>query len=287
MTTPRPAVQVIPAREFESRPRLFAALERAFGLAFTADPAAGVVATLVLGHADLSVPRGVPTLRLHHPEPSIGAPTPIRLADSLRLDAALRRQVIADGFAGATDGLRSSPTVAVLACDDVHALWTHDRSTAEEQAAVVRVSSKSERPCAIGCTQGAILPLLPLASFLLRVAEASGLKRAPLAHILIDDPNLHRLRYGYLDFEELLARSAAEGWHMAFATIPLDSWFVDRRAVPCSCPKDAAVAALPRQQPRQVRARTTQERRTGIAGDEPGPCAHSPAREPHGTAVSG
>ena len=79
---------------------------------------------------------------------------------------------------------------------------------------------------------GAILPLLPLTSFLLRVAEASGLKRAPLrAAFLIDDPNLHRVRYGYLNFAELAARATTEGWHIAFATIPLDAWLVDRRAV--------------------------------------------------------
>ena len=230
MTTSRPAVQVLPRHEFESRPRLFAALERAVGVMFTANSAPGVVATLVLGSAGLPVPEDLPTLRLVHPEPAVGVPAPVRLADSVWLDAALRGQVISDGFAGATGGLAPSPTAEVLASDEDRILWTHDRSAAEEQAVVV------PRELGVGETlrnrlrPGAVLPLLPLASFLLRVAEASGLRRAPLrAAFLIDDPNLHRPRYGYLDFAELAARSAAEGWHIAFATIPLDGWFVDKR----------------------------------------------------------
>jgi hypothetical protein len=232
VTTLCPAVQVLPRHELDSRPRLFAALERALGLTFTADSAPGVVATVVLGEADVRVLEGLPTLRLVHPESSVGAPTPIRLADSPRLDGALRGQILSDGFAGAIVGLSPSASAEALAFDDDCTFWTRDRSTSEEVAAVV------PRELAVGETlrnclrPGAILSLLPLTSFLLRVAEASGLKRAPLrAAFLIDDPNLHRVRYGYLNFTELAARATVEGWHIAFATIPLDAWLVDRRAV--------------------------------------------------------
>lgn len=232
MTISRPAVQVLPRHEFESRSRLFAAFERALGLVFTADPTRGVVATLVLGETGAPAIKGLPTLRLVHPESSLGAPTPVRLANSMWLDQALRGQVFSDGFARATMSLAPSSSTEALAFDDDRTFWTRDRSTFEEQAAVV------PRELAVGETlrnrmrPGAILPLLPLTSFLLRVAEASGLKRVPLrATFLIDDPNLHRMRYGYLDFAELAARATAEGWHIAFATIPLDAWFVDQRAV--------------------------------------------------------
>ena len=51
---------------------MFAALERAVGLAFTADPAPGAVATVVLGDAGLPAPERLPTLRLVHPEPPVG-----------------------------------------------------------------------------------------------------------------------------------------------------------------------------------------------------------------------
>ena len=232
MTTSRPAVQVLPRSELESRPRLFAALERTVGLEFTAHPGAGVVATVVLGDADLSVTAGLPTLRLVHPEPSVGAPTSVHLADSAQLDATIRRQILSDGFAGGTHGLAPQLSAEVLASDNDHVLWTHDRSTKEELAAVVPRELAAGETLRNRMRPGAILPLLPLTSFLLRVAEASGLRRAPLrAAFLIDDPNLHRPRYGYLDFAELAARATAEGWHIAFATIPLDTWFVDRRVV--------------------------------------------------------
>ena len=230
LTTSRPAVRVLPRNEFESRTRLFTALEQAIGLSFTPDPSPLVVATVMLGDAGPPGSEGLPTLRLVHPEPALHAPAPVRLADSAWLDAALRGQVLSDGFAAETAGLSPSPRAKILASGEGRVFWTHDPSAAEERAAVV------PRELAVGETlrnrlrPGAVLPLLPLASFLLRVAEASGLRRAPLrATFLIDDPNLHRPRYGYLDFAELAARSSAEGWHMAFATIPMDGWFVDQR----------------------------------------------------------
>ncbi len=220
----------LPRNEFESRTRLFTALEQAIGLSFTPDPSPLVVATVMLGDACPPGSEGLPTLRLVHPEPALHAPAPVRLADSAWLDAALRGQVLSDGFAAETAGLSPSPRAKILASGEGRVFWTHDPSAAEERAAVV------PRELAVGETlrnrlrPGAVLPLLPLASFLLRVAEASGLRRAPLrATFLIDDPNLHRPRYGYLDFAELAARSSAEGWHMAFATIPMDGWFVDQR----------------------------------------------------------
>jgi hypothetical protein len=225
-----PAVHVIPQHEFEARPRLFDALGRALGLTFTADLTRQVVATLVLGETGSPVSRDVPTLRLARPEPALGSPALVRLSDSARLDPALRRQVLSDGFVGATPGLSPSPSAEILASRADQVLWTHDGST--EQAAVIPHELAPGDTLRNRMRPGAVLPLLPLTSFLLRVAEASGLMRPALrATFLIDDPNLHRPRYGYLDFAELDERARAEGWHIAFATIPMDGWFVDKRAV--------------------------------------------------------
>ena len=48
---------------------------------------------------------------------------------------------------------------------------------------------------------------------------------------MIDDPNLHRSRYGTLDFTEIARVAHEVPLHAAIATIPLDAWHADRRAV--------------------------------------------------------
>jgi hypothetical protein len=47
----------------------------------------------------------------------------------------------------------------------------------------------------------------------------------PKACFIFDDPNLHWPRYGYVDYRQLAEQAQAENYHVAFATIPLDTWF--------------------------------------------------------------
>ena len=43
---------------------------------------------------------------------------------------------------------------------------------------------------------------------------------------MFDDPNLHWKTYGYVDYERLALDATAHNYHVAFATIPLDAWYV-------------------------------------------------------------
>lgn len=49
------------------------------------------------------------------------------------------------------------------------------------------------------------------------------------AAFVIDDPNLHRPRYGHLRYAELLRDARAHGYHLSIAMVPLDAWFADPR----------------------------------------------------------
>jgi len=74
--------------------------------------------------------------------------------------------------------------------------------------------------------------LLPLAHFLRGVtAEADWSPGPTQACFIFDDPNLHSVRYGYLDFTELAHESLAHKYHVALATVPLDSWYAAPAAV--------------------------------------------------------
>jgi hypothetical protein len=71
------------------------------------------------------------------------------------------------------------------------------------------------------------LSLLPLWLFLQAVTEDQRWERPPLqATFMFDDPNLHWPTYGFVNFPETLQHANACNYHVSFATIPLDAWFV-------------------------------------------------------------
>lgn len=86
------------------------------------------------------------------------------------------------------------------------------------------------------------LGLLPLLHFL-RSTMTAGFWQPPppRACFMFDDPNLHWPRYGHVDFAALAEQGRELNYHVSFATIPLDAWFVSRSA-----------AALFRQHPERL-----------------------------------
>lgn len=78
---------------------------------------------------------------------------------------------------------------------------------------------------------GRFMGLLPLVHFLGQVAGEEGWTLpSPRAAFVVDDPNLHRRSYGFLDYRELIAHAERHNYHLGMATVPLDRWWVDRRA---------------------------------------------------------
>jgi hypothetical protein len=70
------------------------------------------------------------------------------------------------------------------------------------------------------------LEILPLLQFLREIGADPSPAYPPLrACFIFDDPNLHWPHYGYADYRQLAVRAEKENYHVAFATIPLDTWF--------------------------------------------------------------
>jgi hypothetical protein len=79
---------------------------------------------------------------------------------------------------------------------------------------------------------GELLGLLPLFEFLRTLTDYHRWSPAPLrATFLIDDPNLHWRAYGYVRFPELAEAASVHGYHVTFATVPVDCWFALPSAV--------------------------------------------------------
>jgi hypothetical protein len=242
----RPIVHVQPLEELERRPRLFAALGRAYGVEFSGTPPADAAAGLIaFGDAAVAIPDGVPVLRLMAAEPIEGTTSTVHFADVSELDRSIRGRTLADRYAARVPPLEPSPGEQVLAACEAGPVWLRDRRSGAERAAVAPAELVDGRPLRDRLRPGAVLPLLPLTVFMQKVAAQHGLLVAPLrASILIDDPNLHRPSYGFIDFRRLAQLAQREGFHVAFATIPLDTWLANRPAVDCFSGPDAPLSLL-------------------------------------------
>jgi hypothetical protein len=75
------------------------------------------------------------------------------------------------------------------------------------------------------------LGLLPFLHFLRCVSADIDWQAPPQrACVVFDDPNLHTLTYGHLDFRKIARDAKARNYHVAIATVPLDAWYVNREA---------------------------------------------------------
>lgn len=76
---------------------------------------------------------------------------------------------------------------------------------------------------------GQFLQLLPFLLFLRTLTEDQRWEQPPLqACFMIDDPNLHWRTYGFVDFAKIAAHARMHNYHVSFATVPLDTWFVHK-----------------------------------------------------------
>jgi len=70
------------------------------------------------------------------------------------------------------------------------------------------------------------LEMLVLLQFVREITANTAYQNPPLrAGFIIDDPNLHWPRYGFVDYREIIGHAQKENYHVSFATIPLDTWF--------------------------------------------------------------
>jgi hypothetical protein len=216
----RHRVGVFPPAELASRERLFGALAAVLPVEFVPD-ASEIEAAI---HFDGQRTPGVPCLSIVAQR--AGGPASVSFGTSTLLDARLRGRTLDDAEAG---GAAAADGEVLAACGRTP-VWTVSGSVQSVSLAPPEPAPGERlrdflRP-------GRFLSLLPLLHFLREVTAESVWTPPPLrACFLFDDPNLHRPAYGYVHFAELARDAAAHGYHVAMATIPLDTVFASRNAV--------------------------------------------------------
>ncbi|HUN79481.1 MAG TPA: hypothetical protein VMU32_11205 [Solirubrobacteraceae bacterium] len=259
-----PRIGVSPAAEHARRARLWSALEEAHAVSFEARPdgALGELDAAIAFGADAGAAlaaAGLPGLVVHGAETKADLAT-ATLSNSLALDRPLRGARLTEAHAVALPSGSAEAQGEVLAMLDGRPAWTltgkpeaplHHVGCAPAELAQDEALRQRLQP-------GRCLALLALVQFLRHllahtdippaheddgrgaVADPDGVDRRGPAHgrpaetplqaaFVIDDPNLHRPRYGHLRYEELLRDARAHGYHLSIAMVPLDAWFADPR----------------------------------------------------------
>lgn len=227
MTTP--LVGVSPEAALAARPHLFEAVENACDVRFVAGTRPSLSATVHIGE----IPE-----RTTEPTLVLGAGSGVALTDSEvtfsnDLEGHLRGWTIADHTLPGTEHLEPRRGTSVLAAVSELPVWTTDIRSGQrfDHAALIPEELASNETLRSRIMPGRFLALLPLVAFLRSLERSDGWHRPPVrASFIMDDPNLHAARYGYIDYEKMAAEARAVGFHLSVAMIPLDAWFSSKRA---------------------------------------------------------
>ena len=241
--TARSVIGVVPASAAAASAPVLAALERVFPVRFEGrEPTdlAGLDGIVVFADDHIAgfhfAPPDLPCLVFTGAGEGTRGRRSVRvdLSPSDRLGEPLRGRTIEDELVDGSPPLELEPPDEILASSCGRPVWARRPSS----EAPLYVCSVPPIDLAAGeslrdyLRPGRFVSLLPLVHLLTEVTKDRQWTPPPLrASLIIDDPNLHWPTYGYVRFAELAHHARAHGYHAAMATIPLDLWYADPRAV--------------------------------------------------------
>jgi hypothetical protein len=235
----RPKIVGVVSREaFSARSRLWRALELVLPVRFEArdlDEISrdGLDALIIVGpHASAWAPADkalLPTFVAQADASSARAGT-VRFTDAGALDHRLRARSFLAAHVGELAGAEGD----ALAMLEGRPLWVraHSPGANVDRVAAELFDLDAGEVLASALFARRSFALLALVHFLRAVsADIAFAPPPPRAAFIIDDPNLHRMSYGYLDYREVIRSAKAQRYHLAIATVPLDGWYADGRAI--------------------------------------------------------
>jgi hypothetical protein len=167
------------------------------------------------------IPSGVPG------SPSADGRQTIQFANSPHLDARFRGRCLSHKILPNQFALKVEQGDEVLASHTGKPDWVFRKRNGGEAHMVSTPLPKMQSGdlSAWHLSGENFISLLPLVHFLRELTADSRWKGPPpMACMIVDDPNLHWVSYGFIGFDSLLVRVKQAGAHVAFATIPLDAW---------------------------------------------------------------
>lgn len=223
-------VFVDPPTAWENRRRLFTAIQDALEVRIvprSESSAADATAAIVFDGEETN--SGLPTIVLPSKIPATqNELMEVTFTSHPHVDSALRGAALSHR-ALPLEQLSTAEDQDVLARAGGTPVWISSGSV--DRVAVGIAELRPSEPLRNRLASGSFLPLVSIADFLRRVTTRRFTLPPLRATFLFDDPNLHSTRYGYLDYKQLAIDARHAGYHVAFATIPLDTWYASRSAV--------------------------------------------------------
>lgn len=237
MDRPHKRIGVIAEPASPGLERLLAALARVFSVDFEWTDSGGLesfdgILALVAAPAG-AIPDGLPQLVLPAQAQRHEQNIVVSLADDSSLARPLRGAAISESSIVGEPPFPAPDTGRVLARVGRTPIWWQLGETSGS------LCLSAYPPAELGegetlrdhLRTGCFMGLLPLLHFLGLVLDAQSWTPPPLrASFVIDDPNLHWPSYGFLKYRELVDHASRHGYHVGFATVPLDGWLANRRA---------------------------------------------------------
>lgn len=234
---PRPAVEVQPPGAVLALRSLLMALEEAFEVRFTAAPGGGAVAGLLrIGEdapsSEALVEQRLPVLAFADTPEVVSGTSEVRLLPEAGVDRRLQHAVLAGQLVG--PALKSREGDELLALSGEGCVWTRRADGRGLQRVAMPLPVLEEGMTLFEALHGPhALAVIALVQFLRALAPDVWIKPPLRASFVLDDPNLRRDRYGFVDYRQLVEHADAHGYHIAMAMIPLDvgRWSEDPVAV--------------------------------------------------------
>jgi hypothetical protein len=230
-----PRVGVFPSSALVSHTRLFTALQELCGVSFAADLKldgrdcdAAVVFGALRGEAIQIARSGVRCLAF------VGGPVKavqcgsadVSLAHTSYLPSCFRGIALRDPSIKTISDVDRKPGDVVIAHQGADILWISRRegASAVDLIATAPPTLSGSDYLFSRFQETDWFSLLPLLHF---VREVSGWTLPPArACFMFDDPNLHWKTYGYVKYQELVEDARLHRYHVSFATVPIDGWYV-------------------------------------------------------------
>jgi hypothetical protein len=240
---PRKRVGIFPRSAFQSQNRLLVSLADLYPVDFSAEGETGFdhMDAAIFFSDEQSVAKrafehGVSSLVFPHSPNRIGlsATASVSFSGHRILHPSFRNAEIPVGSFTEAAELKLAEGDSALACHGSLQLWLvrSKRRTELHRVATEFQFLQSDRLLWEFLRPDGWLTALPLVHFVRRVTADVDWSPAPQhACFMFDDPNLHYVKYGYIDYARLAAQARERNYHVAIATIPLDAWYADRKAV--------------------------------------------------------
>lgn len=212
-----------PASALTARPRLFAALEAAFPVAFRGWVPGDADADAVIAIGDDALTTDLRPTFVVCGDGELGAPVEdVTLSDHAGVDETVRGAVLCDRLVGAPLPADDGLDVLAVALDGP--VWTRTRGPAEVHRVRCALPELGPDNVLYALLSQRPIAAVALVHFLRALAAEGGWRAQPLrAAFVFDDPNLRWRSYGFIDYRRLLEHADAHGYHAAMAMIPLDA----------------------------------------------------------------